>query len=65
MSTPLDAAPTVVKRQQLVAQAMESLEGVEQAPVEEQLVRLGQVQELLSGVLNNADVSQLGIPGVG
>jgi hypothetical protein len=65
MSTPMDAAPSVVKRQQLVAQAMESLEGVEELPVEEQLARLSQVQELLSGVLNNTDVTQLGIPGVG
>ncbi|NLE97402.1 MAG: hypothetical protein GX596_05365 [Propionibacterium sp.] len=63
--TPADAAPAVVQRQQLVAQAMEHVDDIEALPLEEQVVRLGQVQELLSGVLNNVDVSQLGIPGVG
>ncbi|WP_297752588.1 hypothetical protein [uncultured Tessaracoccus sp.] len=44
---------------------MASLDGVEELPVDAQLVQLGQAQELLSGVLHNADVSQLRIPGVG
>lgn len=64
-STPRDAAPGVVKRQQLVSHAMDHVEEIEDLPLEEQLIRLGQAQELLSGVLQGSDVSQLGIPGVG
>lgn len=65
MPTPADAAPLDVQRSRLVQEAMASLDGVEELPVDAQLVQLGQAQELLSGVLHNADVSQLRIPGVG
>lgn len=65
MPTPADAAPAVVQRTRLVEQMMESLEDVETLSVAEQLTRLSQAQELLNSVLNNADVSQLRIPGLG
>lgn len=65
MPTPADAAPHDVQRSRLVEEAMASLDGVEELPIDAQLVQLGQAQDLLSGVLHNADVSQLRIPGVG
>lgn len=64
MATPADAAPQTVQRTRLVAEAMESLEGIEERSVDEQLALLSEAQELLSGVLHNADVAQLRIPGL-
>lgn len=64
-ASPMDAAPVVEQRKRLVSQAMDHLAGLEHLPLEDQLLRLGQVQELLGAVLDDADVSQLGIPGVG
>lgn len=52
-------------RERLVEQAIESLDGIDDLPVEEQHSRLAEAQELLSAVLHNQGVSQLGIPGVG
>lgn len=63
--TPLDAAPAVLRRQQLVADAMASLEGLEELSMAEQFARLQEAQTVLSGVLQNStELSQLGIPGV-
>ncbi|MDU7360108.1 MAG: hypothetical protein E7L00_02725 [Propionibacteriaceae bacterium] len=64
MATPVDAAPQTVQRTRLVAEAMESLEGTEDRSVDEQLALLSEAQELLSGVLHNADAAQLRIPGL-
>lgn len=63
--TPRDAAPGTERRQQLVSDAMDALDGVESLPVAEQLVRLQEAQGVLAAVLQNSDVSQIGIPGVG
>ncbi|MCC2593183.1 hypothetical protein LKO27_07135 [Tessaracoccus sp. OS52] len=62
--TPKDAAPAVERRRELVAEAMANLAEVEQLPTTEQLARLDETQAVLAAVLNNQEVSQLGIPGV-
>lgn len=64
MATPADAAPQAVQRMRLVAEAMERLDGLEERTVDEQLALLSETQELLAGVLHNADVAQLRIPGL-
>lgn len=62
--TPRDQAPAVVRRTELVEAVVEALEGIEELPIDEQLVRLGQAQETLSDVLHGADQSQLRITGL-
>ncbi|GAB3813773.1 hypothetical protein GCM10028820_08760 [Tessaracoccus terricola] len=62
--TPRDATPALEQRKQLVADAMDSLDGVAELTTPEQLARLDEVQGILAAVLNNQDVNQLGIPGV-
>ncbi|WP_296140488.1 hypothetical protein [uncultured Tessaracoccus sp.] len=64
MPTPSDAAPAVERRQRLVDQAMETLDELEELTPADQLVRLGEVQDVLSGVLSGTEISQLRIPGV-
>lgn len=64
MQTPRDAAPASAKRQLVVEQTMESLDGVEELPVHEQLERLGAAQETLARILRGEDVAQAGIPGL-
>lgn len=63
-ATPRDAAPAVERRKELVAEAMGALEDVGELPTREQLTRLDEAQTVLAAVLNNQDISQLGIPGV-
>ena len=63
--TPRDSAPQAVRRQELVAQVMESLERVDELPTADRIAMLSQAQATLSAVLNNdSDLSQLSIPGV-
>lgn len=64
-ATPRDAAPTVARRQEVVAQVLETLDGIEELPVGEQVDRLSQAQSTLSAVLNNqTGIPQMGIPGI-
>ncbi|HSO68879.1 MAG TPA: hypothetical protein VLQ67_04505 [Arachnia sp.] len=64
--TPRAAAPSDVRRSQVVAGVMASLDGVEELPLDEQTARLTEAQAVLAGVLNNdPGVGQPGIPGVG
>lgn len=64
--TPRSAAPSDVRRAELVEEAMAAIEGIDDLPLAEQAARLMEVQAVLAGVLNNdPEVSQLGIPGVG
>lgn len=63
--TPRSAAPADVRRTELVGEVMASLESLEDLPLEEQSTKLTEAQSVLQAVLNNdADVAQLGIPGV-
>ncbi|GAA3861577.1 hypothetical protein [Tessaracoccus defluvii] len=64
--TPRAAAPSTVRRQELVTEAMAGLEGIEALPLAEQASRLSETQLLLAAVLNNeAPAAQAGLPGVG
>lgn len=64
-ATPRDAAPSVVRRQEIVQQVLDSLDGVAEVPVGEQVDRLSEAQSVLAAVLNNdSDISQMGIPGI-
>lgn len=64
-ATPRDAAPSVVRRQEIVTQVLESLEGLVEVPVGEQVDRLSEAQSVLAAVLNNeSDISHMGIPGI-
>lgn len=64
--TPRIAAPSDVRRLQLVADVIAGLQGVEDAPLDDQVARLSEAQVVLAGVLNNdPGLGQLGIPGVG
>lgn len=63
--TPRSAAPSDVRRLQLVDEVLSGLDGVESASLDEQVERLGDAQAVLSGILNNdPGVVQPGIPGV-
>ncbi len=64
-ATPRDAAPSLVRRQEMVEQVLEALEGIGHQPVAEQVERLSEAQSILSAVLNNpTDVPQMGLPGI-
>lgn len=64
--TPRSAAPSDVRRVELVEAAMAALEDVDSLPLGEQADRLSEAQSVLAAVLNNdPGVSQLGIPGMG
>lgn len=59
--SPAEAA----RHEELVAEVMEALEGTEDLPAPEQLIRLSQAQQLLAAVLDDDPAAtQLGIPGV-
>lgn len=59
--SPAEAA----RHEELVAEVMEALEGTEDLPAPEQLIRLRQAQQLLAAVLDDDPAAtQLGIPGV-
>lgn len=63
--TPRSAAPSDVRRTELVAETLAGLETLDDLPLPEQTARLAEAQAVLQAVLNNdADVAQLGIPGV-
>lgn len=63
--TPRSAAPSDVRRIELVGEAMAALDGLEERPLAEQAALLSEVQGVLAAVLaNDPEVSQLGIPGV-
>lgn len=65
LPTPRSAAPADQRRQDLVAEAMAALEGVEELPLEEQAARLTEAQSVLAGVLSNDPLTvQRGLPGV-
>jgi len=63
--TPRSAAPGDLRRQELVAELVASLDGVEDLPLPEQTARLTEAQRILAGVLSNDPmITQLGLPGV-
>ncbi len=63
--TPGTAAPSGVRRQRAVQDAMASVEDVGELSVAEQLQRLDEAQQVLAAVLqNSSDITQPGIPGV-
>lgn len=63
--TPRSAAPSDVRRTELVAETMAGLEGIEALPLDQQTAKLSEAQRILAGVLNNDPaVTQLGLPGV-
>lgn len=65
MPTPRSAAPSIVRRTELVTEAMAGLDGMEGLPLDEQTAKLSEAQRILAGVLNNDPaVTQLGLPGV-
>lgn len=66
LRTPRPAAPSDVRRSQVVANVMASLEGVAELPLEDRIARLTEAQAVLAGVLDDdPGVGQPGIPGVG
>ena len=63
--TPRSAAPSEVRRTELVEEVMAGLESLDELPLEEQTAKLAEAQRVLQAVLNNdPGISQLGIPGV-
>lgn len=63
--SPRDLTTGAQRREELVSQVLDSLETIEELSTEQQLAILGEAQAVLTGVLNNdADLSQLSIPGV-
>ncbi|MGO1385590.1 MAG: hypothetical protein ACTHWA_00820 [Arachnia sp.] len=63
--SPGNAAPSGVRRQQAVQDAMALVEDIEELSVTEQLQRLDETQQVLAAVLqNSSDIPQPGIPGV-
>ena len=63
--TPRSAAPSDVRRTDLVSETMAGLEGIEDLPLDQQTAKLSEAQRILAGVLNNDPaVTQLGLPGV-
>lgn len=64
--TPRYAAPSDVRRTELVGEVVAGLDGLDELPLEEQTAKLTEAQAVLHAVLSNdPGVSQLGIPGVG
>ncbi len=60
------AAPSDVRRTELVGEVVAGLEQMDELPLEEQTAKLTEAQAVLQAVLNNEPgVSQLGIPGMG
>ncbi len=63
--SPGTAAPSGVRRQQAVQDAMSSVESISELAVAEQLQRLDEAQQVLAAVLQkSSDIPQPGIPGV-
>lgn len=63
--SPGSAAPSEVRRQQAVQDAMASVEEIGELDVAEQLQRLDEAQQVLAAVLlKSSDIPQPGIPGV-
>lgn len=63
--SPGSAAPSGVRRQQAVQDAMASVDDMAELGVTEQLQRLGEAQQVLAAALDNrSDIPQPGIPGV-
>lgn len=63
--TPRDAVPNTQRRQELVEQVLDSLDGVDALPTSARTAALNQAQSTLSAILNNTgDVAQMSIPGV-
>ncbi len=63
--SPGSAAPSGVRRQQAVQDAMASVEEIGDLGVAEQLQRLDEAQQVLAAVLQkSSDIPQPGIPGV-
>lgn len=63
--SPQTAAPSGVRRQQAVQEAMASVENIGELGVAEQLQRLHDAQQVLAAVLQkSSDIPQPGIPGV-
>lgn len=63
--TPTSAAPTGVRRQQAVRDAMTTVEDLTELSVPDQLQRLDEAQQVLGAVLQkSSDIPQSGIPGV-
>lgn len=64
--TPRSAAPSDVRRTELVGEVVAGLEQMDELSLEEQTAKLTEAQAVLQAVLNNEPgVSQLGIPGMG
>lgn len=65
LPSPRDLSTGAQRREELVAHVLDSLDNIEELTTGQQLTVLGEAQTVLSGVLNNdADLSQLSIPGV-
>lgn len=63
--SPGTAAPSGVRRQQAVQDAMAVVEDMDELGVAEQLQRLDEAQQVLAAVLQkSSDIPQSGIPGV-
>ncbi|MDO5677896.1 MAG: hypothetical protein Q4G35_10370 [Propionibacteriaceae bacterium] len=63
--TPRQAAPSDVRRTELVGEVLAGLESLDDLPLEAQTAKLAEAQGVLQAVLNNdPGVSQLGIPGI-
>lgn len=63
--SPGTTAPSGVRRQQAVQDAMASVEEIGELGVTEQLQRLDEAQQVLAAVLQkSSDIPQSGIPGV-
>ena len=63
--TPRSAAPSDVRRAELVTEVMAGLEHIDHLPVADQAALLSEAQTVLAAVLNNDPaLAQLGIPGV-
>lgn len=63
--SPGTAAPSGVRRQQAVLDAMSTVADIDELSVPDQLQRLDEAQQVLAAVLqNSSDIPQPGIPGV-
>ncbi len=63
--SPASAAPSDVRRQHAVQDAMASVADMSELSVTEQLQRLDEAQQVLAAVLHrSSDLPQPGIPGV-
>ncbi len=63
-TTPRDAVTATERRKERVAEAMAGLDGIDRLETGDQLARLDEAQSVLAGVLANATVGQLGLPGL-